>query len=210
MKPLVLAALVVATGPAMAHDGVIHKTPEDAARHRAEAPPLPEGPVLPFPVKVGGAFTLTDGAGEPRTEADPDGRMQLLFFGYANCPSICAVALPMMAEATDALRAEGIDVRPVMVTVDPDRDTVDTIAAPLKAIHPDFVGLTGTEADLQPVWDLYNIERNVVFVDPEHGEVFAHGSFIYLLDATGAVQTVLPPILGPERVTEIALRYAGS
>ncbi len=207
MKRMILAALLAT--PAAAHDGVVHKTPEEAKAHAAQTQaPAPEG--IPLPFDLGGAFTLTDQNGELRTQADPDGALQMVFFGYANCPSICAVALPLMGEVTDALRDQGVDVTPVMVTVDPKRDTVDTIGPPLAAFHEDFVGLTGSEADLQGVYDLFNVEKEVVFEDPEHGEIFAHGSHIYLLDGDGTFLTLLPPILSADRLSEIAAAYQGS
>lgn len=173
---------------------------------RAEGAKAPLADAFPF--QIGGAFTLTDGTGAPRTERDPEGRIQLLFFGYANCESICDVALPTIAEAADLLAEGGVPVRPVMITIDPTHDTVATIERPLKALHPDFVGLTGTEADLAAVRALYNVERTVVFEDPSGAPVYAHGSFIYVLDGAGAVQTLLPPILGPERIAEIVRTYA--
>lgn len=166
-------------------------------------------PTEPLPFAMGGPFTLTDHTGAPRTAADPDGAFQLLFFGYANCPSICAVALPVMADVTDRLRGDGYDVTPVMITIDPERDTVDTIGPALKAFHPDFVGLTGTEAELAPVYEMFSIEKTVVFEEPDGGEIFAHGSHIFLLDGDGTVLTLLPPILSAERITEIAARYGG-
>lgn len=204
MIRLALAALLIAS-PAAAHDGEAHGTPAEAAAHVAAA-----GPAVPFPFKLGGAFRLTDQDGAPRTQTDPDGRMQLLFFGYANCASICSVALPLMAEIAAELDGAGIAVRPVMVTVDPARDTVATIGPPLRALHPDFVGLTGTEAELQAVYDLYSVEKTHVFDDPEHGAVYAHGSHIYLLDGEGRVLTLIPPILGAEQAAKIAAGYAGS
>jgi len=42
----------------------------------------------PLPFDVGGAYELIDQHGATRTEKDPDGKGQLLFFGYANCLSI--------------------------------------------------------------------------------------------------------------------------
>ena len=204
MKRLILAALIAS--PAMAHDGVVHKNQAEADKHAAEAP-VPSG--LPLPFDLGGDFALTDQTGQTRTQADPDGALQLLFFGYANCPSICSVALPLMGEVTDALGDQGIAATPVMITVDPKRDTVETIGTPLMDHHADFVGLTGTEDDLQNVYDLFNVEKEVVFEDPEHGEIFAHGSHIYLLDGDGTFLTLLPPILSAERLSEIAAAYQG-
>ena len=56
-------------------------------------------PAAGLPFDLGGAFQLTDQSGTPRTEVDPDGRLQLLFFGYANCQQICSAALPLMVKA---------------------------------------------------------------------------------------------------------------
>ncbi|MEL6522637.1 MAG: SCO family protein [Pseudomonadota bacterium] len=198
--------LAVLAGPVLAHDGVIHKTPEEAQAHAAAELPAPSG--LPFPVKLGGPFELTDHTGAQRSAADPDGRMQLLFFGYANCEAICSVALPLMAETTDQLKAAGLDVRPVMVTVDPERDTVEAMGPALARHHADFVGLTGTEPELNAVYDLFAVEKSVVFEDPIAGPIYAHGSHIYLLNGDGEFLTLLPPILSTERVSEIVAAYA--
>lgn len=203
------AALLIALAlPAAAHNGVDHATPEEAARHAAEAPDLPPVAPSPLPFDLGGDFRLIDQTGAERGPADPDGRMQLLFFGYANCPSICEVAMPMMAEVAVAMEAAGEPVTPVMITVDPERDTPGTMGAPLEAIHADFVGLTGDEAALREAYDAYRIERTLVADLPDHGPVYAHGSHIYLLSASGEPLTLLPPILSAERMAQIALVYA--
>ncbi|SIS97178.1 protein SCO1/2 [Roseivivax lentus] len=174
-----------------------------AAGGAASETPAP----APFPIALGGPFTLTDQSGAPRTEAAPGADLQLVFFGYANCRSICAVALPTMAAAADTLAAGGIDARPVMITVDPDHDTVATIGPPLARFHPAFEGLTGSAADLKPVYDLFAVEHEVLFTDPSGQPVYAHGSHIYLLDGDGAFLTLLPPILGLDRIAEIAKGY---
>ena len=168
------------------------------------------GPVMaesPLPFAVGGGYILTDQSGQLRTQADPDGAAQLLFFGYANCLQICSAALPLMADVTDALAAEGHTLRPVMITVDPDRDTVETIGPPLTYIHPDFIGLTGSKPDLQVAYDAFSVEIKHIFDDPEYGPVYAHGSFIYLLDGDGQVLSLLPPILSPEQIADIVRPY---
>ena len=113
--------LALAAGSASAHDGVVHGSAGEAAAH--QAPAASGGPKLPFDLDLGGAFTLTDQTGAKRSQADPQGRAQLVFFGYANCQSICSVALPLMADAVTTLADEGIAVTPVMITVDPARDT---------------------------------------------------------------------------------------
>lgn len=173
----------------------------------AAAPALAGSSPLPF--DLGGAYALTDQTGAIRTQADPDGKPQLLFFGYANCREICSAALPMMAEVADAVAAKGIDVTPVMITVDPARDTVDTLGPALAQHHADFVGLTGDAAALQIAYDAYQIETEEVFFDPEYGPVYAHGSFLYLLDGKGELLTLVPPVVSPEAAANIVEKYTG-
>ena len=94
-----------------------------------------------------------------------------------------------------------------MITVDPERDTVATIGPALQKIHPRFVGLTGSETALQAAYRAFNVERKVVFNYPDYGDVYAHGSYIYLLGADGRFLTLLPPVLGPERIAEVVKGY---
>ena len=161
----------------------------------------------PFPVDIGGPFSLTDQRGQTRTEADPDGRAQLLFFGYANCLNICSAALPLMAQVVDALADDGIEVTPVMITVAPEQDRIETMGAPLADIHPAFVGLTGEPAALRAAYDAFKVDVTPLFQDPEHGWIYAHGSFVHLLDAEGALLTLLPPVLNVDPPTDIARGY---
>lgn len=171
----------------------------------AEAPALPG-----LPLDLGGPFTLTDQFGQTRTEADPAGNLQLVFFGYANCDAICTMALPQMGMIQEVLADRGTDLTILMVTIDGERDTVENMGEPLAAMHPGLVGLTGTEAQLGTVYDLFQIEREHLFDDLEYGAIYAHTSNYYLLDASGQFLTVLPPILGPERYADILEGYAGT
>ena len=161
----------------------------------------------PLPFDVGGAYQLVDQHGNPRSQIDPDGRAQLLFFGYANCPSICTAALPMMADATDLLAEQDLPVRPVMITVAPEQDKGAAMVAPMARLHPDFVGLTGTEAALAQAYNAFAVEHEEAYFDPEFGPIYTHGTFVYLLDGQGNVLTLFPPVLTPERVAEIVAGY---
>ena len=163
-----------------------------------------------LPFDVGGPFELTDHTGATRTQADPDGLPQLLFFGYANCPGICTAALPLMADMTDYLARDGITVRPVMITVDPKRDTPEEMGPALAYVHPEFVGLTGDAAALDVAYDAFSVEHALAYEDPDYGPVYTHGSFIYLMDDVGKVLTLIPPVLDAAKATEIALNYLGT
>ncbi|MDT8344669.1 MAG: SCO family protein [Thermohalobaculum sp.] len=192
-----LAALVLA-GPAAAHDGVAHATPAQATAHAA-----PAAGALPFPVEIALRFTLTDQTGRAVSEADFTGHPVALFFGYANCVAICSVALPAMAAALDLLGPEGAAIAPLMITVDPARDTPAAMARALPRYHPRLIGLTGDPAALAAARAAFQVEAAEVARDAAGDPVFAHGSFIYLIGPDGRVLSVLPPILAPERIADL-------
>ena len=165
-----------------------------------------EGTPLPF--KLGGNFALIDQHGNPRTEVDPAGHLQLLFFGYANCQQICSAVFPQMAEVEQSLAARGIALTPVLITVDPARDTVANLAAAMPHLGANFVGLTGDDAALQNAYKAFAVQSSLVFDDPFYGPVYAHGSFLYLLDGRGQFLTLIPPILSTDRVVDLIAGYA--
>lgn len=186
-----------------AHDGVKHDSLDEALRHQEETSP----DTLNFPQVKGGDYDLVDHFGNRRTSIDPDGKYQLIFFGYANCKAICSVALPSMAAAVSALDEENIDVTPLLITVDPERDTVDTMGPALAQHHPKMVGLTGTEKELSVAYKAFNVEKSLVYEHPEEGPIYAHGSFIYLVGPDGEFKTLMPPILGVDRIVELTRSY---
>ena len=208
---VLFAAVLLPLSWAAAHDGVEHKTPEEAAKHAAEtgakAPPLPEGPALPFPIKIEAAFDLVDQTGARRSERDFAGKPMLIFFGYASCEAICSVALPRLAAALDILGDKADAVQPLLITVDPVNDTPAALAEAMPKIHPRMLGLTGTEAELAAARDAFQVEAQKTSELPDGTPIFAHGSFIYLLDGEAKVLTILPPILGEERMAELILKY---
>ncbi|NJM34362.1 MAG: SCO family protein [Rhodomicrobium sp.] len=211
LASLALTALIAiaAAGVAFAHDGVEHATKEEAAGHAAEmAAAALDTPG--FPNVAGGDFRLTDQFGRERSSRDPAGRYQLIFFGYASCKAICSVALPRMAEAVDLLAAKGVSVTPLLITVDPERDTVETMREAAPAIHPRLIGLTGSQDDLAAAYKAFSVEKKLVYVHPEEGPVYAHGTFIYLTGPDGAFKTLMPPVLGAERIADIVQKYAGN
>ncbi len=94
---------------------------------------------------IGGPFTLVDHTGTTVTDVQVFAKPTLLYFGYTFCPDICPVDNARNAEAVDILEEQGFDATPVFITIDPKRDTPEVLANYVDAIHPDMIGLTGTE-----------------------------------------------------------------
>ncbi|WP_428515875.1 SCO family protein [Roseovarius sp.] len=208
MRGRLAAATFLLAAAAQAHDGEDHGPGAKALPDDRLAAALKEAPVA-LPWKVGGPFELVDHTGRVRTQADPEGRHQLLFFGYANCPGICSAALPLMADAVAELEADGVEMAALVVTIDPELDTVETMGPSLAKVSDDLLGLTGTPEALDVAYDAFRVEFEHLFDDPEHGPIYSHGSFIYLLDPAGEVLTQVPPVLPPEQVSAIVRKYLG-
>lgn len=110
-------------------------------------------------------------------------------------------------EAEERLESAGVSVTPVLITVDPKRDTVARLRVEAPKRHARLVGLTGSDQALDKAYKAFQVERSVVFQHPEYGDVYAHGSYSYLLDAEGRFKTLFQPVLGPERMVEIVQSY---
>lgn len=111
---------------------------------------------------LGGAFALVDHHGRPRSSEDFLGRWALLYFGFTHCPDICPDELEKMIQVVDEIgkrrrRGNGDapppaadltalsfpdqiqtlpDLTPILITIDPERDTPDAMAAYVKGRAP--------------------------------------------------------------------------
>ena len=91
----------------------------------------------------GKSLALTDHTGKPRTLADFQGKVIVLFFGFTQCPDICPTTLAEMAKVVKELGPDGNKVQVLFVSVDPERDTQQLLSQYVTAFNPDFIGLRG-------------------------------------------------------------------
>ena len=178
-----------------------------AAEHPEMTLPAVPSAGLPFAVDIQAKFDLIDETGAPVTEASFAGKPMAIFFGYANCEAICSVALPRLGQALDLMGEDRAGLAPLVITVDPENDTVDRIGPALDKWHPDLIGLTGSADALAEARAAFQVQAKKEFDDPEGNPVYSHGGFVYLIGADGQVLTIMPPILGPERMAEVMRSY---
>ncbi|KQK17236.1 hypothetical protein BRADI_1g33190v3 [Brachypodium distachyon] len=107
---------------------------------------------------IGGPFTLLNHDGKPVTEKDFLGKWTLLYFGFTHCPDICPDELQKMAAAIDKIKERTkIEIVPVFISVDPERDTVEQVHDYVKEFHKDLIGLTGTTDEVRQVARAYRV-----------------------------------------------------
>ncbi len=206
---LVALGLGLSSQPLLAHEKHKHNPLTPSVTPGDTQPVAIGGDNLPF--TIGGPFSLIDQNGRTVTEADFLGRPFLVFFGYSNCEDFCPVGLQVMLEALDHLGARGAALQPVMITVDPDHDTPEVLAAFAAELDPRLTALTGTAESLASVRKAYHV--NTKKLPPSiltEQTVFAHDSYLYLMGSKGEFLTLLPPILSASRMAEIIAAYLGA
>lgn len=134
---------------------------------------------------IGGSFTLTDEDGRSVTERDVLTKPSLVYFGYTFCPDICPADTGRNAEAVDVLEEMGYEVTPVLISVDPKRDTPEVLKEWTDYIHPRMIGLTGTEEQIDAVAKSYR----TYFKVPD-----SPGDDYYLVDHMTQTYLMLPEI----------------
>jgi cytochrome oxidase Cu insertion factor (SCO1/SenC/PrrC family) len=143
--------------------------------------------------EFGGSFSLTDQYGMRRTDMDFRGKYMLIFFGYTYCPDVCPTTLAVEAEALDKLGARAGSIVPIFITVDPKRDTPGKLKSYLSAFNaeppssrPNFVGLTGTDEEIDKAADAYRVYYQA-HIDGRFG-----GEADYSVDHSGNVYLMSP------------------
>ena len=130
-------------------------------------------------------FALTDHTGKPRTLADFRGKVVVVFFGYTRCPDVCPATLVEIKDVMQKLGPDAEKVQVVFITVDPGRDTPESIQEYVANFDSSFLGLSGTEAELSAVWQAYGVFREIEQTDSVAGYLVAHTSRVYVVDVNG-------------------------
>jgi len=137
-------------------------------------------------------FALPGPEGKLVHLSDYRGKVVILFFGYSFCPDVCPVTLGVLRRTADLLGKRAEDLAVVMVTVDPERDTVERINRHVQQFNPAFVGLS---ADMTTTLDVSS--RFGVFFQKREGsspELYTvdHTATTLLIDQKGYLRVVYP------------------
>jgi protein SCO1/2 len=162
--------------------------------------------------RIGGPFALTDQHGRARSDRDFRGRYLLIYFGYTYCPDVCPTSLTTMTAALERLagsdEALARQVVPLLITVDPERDTVEALAAYATHFHESLVALTGTPAQVAAAAEAYRVYYAKA-EDPSAGTyLMDHSTFIFLMGPDGRYLTHFAPGVTPEAIAEALKAHA--
>ena len=148
-------------------------------------------------------FALVDHHGRPVTLASYRGHPVLLFFGYTRCPDICPLTLAKLNRSVRALGRRGEEVRILLVSNDPARDTPAVLREYAARFGPAVVGLTGDSAAVARAMAGYGAfsmapAAPAAPADPHaHGShaakpaAMSHSAVVYGIDREGRLQVVI-------------------
>jgi len=137
----------------------------------------------------GGPIELPSTRGEFSLAGLEEDQVAVVFFGYTYCPDVCPMSLAVVRQTLSELdEAERERVVPLMISVDPERDTIERLAEYTGYFGDAFIGATGSEAQLEELAERYGVVwRRVETPESAMGYTIDHSSSLYLVDREGTI-----------------------
>ena len=129
------------------------------------------------------AFEGVNYTGEPFRLSELQGKVVVVFFGYTLCPDICPLALADLKRVANQLGERARDLAVVFVTVDPERDTPERLAAYVSAFDPAFYGV-------RLEGQMYEAAKAAYGVYGEKNEEKTHDPNEYFMDHTAGIYVI--------------------
>lgn len=136
-------------------------------------------------------FVLTGPDGEPVEASSLQGKPVLLFFGFTNCPDICPTTLTRLSVLLKQLGSGADDIRVLLVSVDPDRDTPAVMKRYTASFGPWLLGLTGPEEDLDRLRETYGVYAAMESSDSKGTYNVMHSTVVFAFDANGRARLLI-------------------
>ncbi|WP_407294114.1 SCO family protein [Stutzerimonas zhaodongensis] len=157
-------------------------------------------------------LTLTNQNGESVATEQLEGQWSLLFFGYTFCPDICPATLAELRQLRGKL-PEDVNQRlqPILVSVDPERDTPEQLKKYLDYFGSGFIGLTGPLDDIQTLANAAGVPFIPGDTSKENYTV-DHGGNLALIGPDGRLRGFVRSPLRTEKLAEqlpVLLRSEG-
>jgi len=148
-------------------------------------------------------FELVAAGDKTITEKDFDGKIVMMFFGYASCPDICPTTMAQLSQVMANLDEQADQVRIIFVSVDPHRDTPEILQAYVDAFGSHAIGLTGTERQISRLARRYRVAYQIEKPRGEDTNDYdvAHSRGIYIFDQRGKARLLASDGESVEKLT---------
>jgi len=130
-------------------------------------------------------FELVDHRGETFNIARMEDVWTMVFFGFTNCPDICPTTLATLNDTYSKMKdSEKEKQISVMISLDPERDTVEKLAEYVPYFNEEFIGVTGNKHLIRRLTAEINIAYNKVLLEGEDYTV-DHSTQLVLINPKG-------------------------
>ena len=133
-------------------------------------------------------FSISNPSGPGFKLSDQRGEITLLYFGYTYCPDVCPATVAIMSQAFESLNAAPDEIQFVMISLDPERESPEEVAAYMRRFHPDFLGLWADRTQLDIIKKDYGV---VAIREPSQNPetyLITHSARVFLIDQQGRLR----------------------
>ena len=133
-----------------------------------------------------------------------DDRIRVVYFGFTRCPDVCPTSLAMLAGALNQIDDETKkQLRPMFVSLDPERDDAESSATYAHYFHAMIEGLSGPLDITTSLANRYGvIFRKTELPNSELKYTLDHSSYFYFLKPDGTLITKVPHTQNPAPIVE--------
>ena len=179
--------------------------------HQADAQPAVATATLLVPPRPLPPLALVDQDNQPFGADRLRGGWSFVFFGFTSCPDVCPVTMSALAQTRKLLADLPEPSRPrvVMISVDPERDTPERLAAYVKGFDPAFVGATGTKPAIDELAQRMGV---LVATRPLDGDNYTvdHSTSVFLVGPDGALRALFSAPHEPDKIAADYRRIAAA
>ena len=138
---------------------------------------------------AGGAIEMPSTHGDFSLAQLNEGDIAIVSFGYTYCPDVCPINQAVKRQALAQLDEKQRErVLPLLITVDPERDTLSRMEEYMQFFGDEFIGLVGSTAQLEDVAARYGvIWRRVEAPDSAMSYTFDHSASLFLVNREGEI-----------------------
>ncbi|UOF93667.1 MAG: SCO family protein [Bordetella sp.] len=142
---------------------------------------------------IGEGLSLKDHNGRYCQLKDFSGKVVIVFFGFTKCPDVCPAALSKLSFALNSLDKNlAQEVQVLFVSIDSKRDNPKLLKEYVTFFHPNFLGLLGTEEEIQETALLFKAYYSKI---PAQDQVenynIDHTSMFYLFDRKNQARVLI-------------------
>ncbi|WP_087018946.1 SCO family protein [Thaumasiovibrio subtropicus] len=139
-------------------------------------------------------FTLEDAT---------DSRLRVAYFGFTHCPDICPTSLAVLAASLRQMDDnDQAKLLPLFISLDPERDTPEKSAEYAQFFHPNIVGVSTSDTELEALAKTYGVLfKRTELEDSELEYSVDHSSFFYLINNQGELLDKVPHTMNPAILT---------